>query len=289
VTSDFSTTTLSAGINWGYPITEYQNLRFGFAYQDAELVTSTFSSQQALEWVLSNGNPFTISENIVGTQVQSLELVAGWSFDSRNAVLFPTSGTRIAMNLNASVPGSEVEYFVTGIDFTKYVQMPGRWRFKINSELAYGDAFGETTALPPYRNRYGGGPGSVRGFKESTLGPIDQRGNPYGGNFLFANQLELIIPTPAKIAGSTRIALFYDFGGVFSTGGVSFFDRLGDPMDYDFNYDRLKKSVGLGVEWLAPLGLLRFSYSVPLNEDVQTDRFFGDEVERFQFSIGNAF
>jgi hypothetical protein len=26
-----------------------------------------------------------------------------------------------------------------------------------------------------------------------------------------------------------------------------------------------------------------------LNEDVQTDRFFGDEVERFQFSIGNAF
>jgi outer membrane protein insertion porin family len=289
VTSDFSTTTLSAGVNWGYPITEYQNLRFGFAYQDAELVTSTYSSQQALEWVLNNGNPFTISESIVGTQVQSLELVAGWSFDSRNAVLFPTSGTRIAMNLNASVPGSEVEYFVTGIDFTKYVQMPGRWRFKINSELAYGDAFGETTALPPYRNRYGGGPGSVRGFKESTRGPIDQRGNPYGGNFLFANQLELIIPTPAKIAGSTRIALFYDFGGVFSTGGVSFFDRLGDPMDYDFNYDRLKKSVGLGVEWLAPLGLLRFSYSVPLNEDVQTDRFFGDEVERFQFSIGNAF
>ena len=60
-------------------------------------------------------------------------------------------------------------------------------------------------------------------------------------------------------------------------------------MDYDFDYDRLKKSVGLGVEWLAPLGLLRFSYAMPLNEDDATDRFYGDEVERFQFSIGNAF
>ena len=114
-------------------------------------------------------------------------------------------------------------------------------------------------------------------------------GNPYGGNLLFANQFELIIPTPEKIAGSTRIALFFDVGGVFSTGGVNFFDKLGDPIDYGFDYDKLKKSVGLGVEWLAPLGLLRFSYAMPLNEDAATDRFYGDEVERFQFSIGNAF
>ena len=77
-------------------------------------------------------------------------------------------------------------------------------------------------------------------------------GNPYGGNLLFANQFELIIPTPEKIAGSTRIALFFDVGNVFSTGGVSFFDKLGDPIDYGFDYDKLKKSVGLGVEWLGP-------------------------------------
>ena len=134
----------------------------------------------------------------------------------------------------------------------------GRWLFKVNSELAYGDAFGETTALPPYRNRYAGGPGSVRGFKESTLGPLDSLRNPYGGNLLFANQFELVIPTPAKIAGSTRIALFYDVGNVFSTGGVNFYDRLGDPIDYDFDYDKLKKSVGIGVEWLAPLGSIAF-------------------------------
>jgi outer membrane protein insertion porin family len=289
VTSDFSTTTLSAGMNWGYEITEYQQLRFGFAYQNAELLASGFSSQQARDWVQRNGNPFTVSDNVFGTKVQSLELVTGWSFDSRNRVLFPDSGMRLGANFSAAVPGSEVEYYVAGFNLEKYTRLPGRWRFKINSELSYGDAFGDTTALPPFRNRYGGGPGSVRGFKESTLGPLDDRRNPYGGNLLVANQFELIIPTPEKIAGSTRIALFYDVGGVFSTGGVDFFDKLFDPIDYDFDYDRLKKSVGLGIEWLAPLGLLRFSYAIPLNEDEETDRFYGDEVERFQFSIGNAF
>ena len=288
VTSDFSTTTLSGGLNWRYPVANRQWVTFGFSYQDAELLTSSFSSRQALEWVQNNGESFEVEGGFLGTAVKSLDLVTGWQYDTRNAALFPTAGTRMSMGLNASVPGSDVEYYVASADFTKYIPLRGDWMFRINSELSYGDAFGDTTALPPFRNRYGGGPGSVRGFKESYLGPRDDLGNPYGGNIMFANQFELVVPTPEKFAGSTRIALFFDVGGVFSTG-VSFFDKLGDPIDYSFDYDKLKKSVGFGVEWLAPLGLLRFSYATPLNDDAATDRFYGDEVERFQFSIGNAF
>ena len=97
------------------------------------------------------------------------------------------------------------------------------------------------------------------------------------------------MPTPAKIAGSTRVALFFDSGNVFSSDGTRFYDKLGDPIDYHFAYDKLKKSVGIGVEWLAPLGLLRFSYAIPLTKDAATDRYFGDQTEGFQFSIGNAF
>jgi outer membrane protein insertion porin family len=289
-TSDFSTKTLSAGMNWGYPIANFQRVTLGFAYQDAQLLTSQYSSAQALQWVLNNGEPFDVGGLLaIGTNVKSLDLVAGWQYETRNRALFPTLGTRFSAGLTATVPGSDVEYYVTNLDFTKYVPLRGRWLMRLHSELSYGDAYGETTALPPFRNRYGGGPQSVRGFKESWLGPRDSFGNPYGGNVLFANQFELVIPTPEKIAGSTRMTMFFDVGNVFSTGGVSFFDKLGDPIEYDFDYGKLKKSVGIGVEWLAPLGLLRFSYAMPLNDDAATDRFYGDEVERFQFSIGNAF
>jgi outer membrane protein insertion porin family len=70
---------------------------------------------------------------------------------------------------------------------------------------------------------------------------------------------------------------------------VAFTDRLGDPITYEFDSSELKQSVGIAAEWLAPLGLFRFSYALPLNETSATDRIFGDRVERFQFSIGNAF
>src|SRR5690606_21744734 len=53
-TSQFSTETLSTGMSWQYPITEYQYFNFGFQYQDSELLTSSFSSQQARDWVQRN-------------------------------------------------------------------------------------------------------------------------------------------------------------------------------------------------------------------------------------------
>jgi len=289
--SQFSTTTASAGISWGYLIKEYQNVRFGVTYQKADLATSALSSQQARDWVTANGG-HTIDPlaGIDTTSVQSIELLAGWAYDSRNATLFPTRGTRFGASITASIPQSDVEYYIVGLDFTKYMHLVGRWLFRINSSVSYGEPYGNTlVGIPPYRNRYAGGPNSVRGYRESTLGPKDSNGNPYGGNMLVANQLEIIVPTPAKIAGSTRVSIFFDSAGVFSDDGTRFFDKLGDPIDYHFAYDKLKRSVGIGVEWLAPLGLLRFSYAIPLNEDVATDRFFGDQVERFQFSIGNAF
>ena len=37
------------------------------------------------------------------------------------------------------------------------------------------------------------------------------------------------------------------------------------PVEYDFEYDKLKHSTGIAVQWLAPLGLFRFSYAFPMN------------------------
>lgn len=291
-TSDFSTQTLTAGLTWGVPISERQRLSFGFSLQRAQLLTSVFSSNQQREWVLANGDSFAVEgiDGVFGTEVASLDLITGWLFENRNRAIFPDAGMRVSANLSTALPGSDIEYYVASFNLEKYFRLPGALRFRINSDLAFGDAYGDTTsALPPYRNFYGGGPNSVRGFKESYLGPLDSRGNPNGGNMLVANQFELILPLPEKIGGSARMSLFYDIGNVFHTGGVSFYDKLGAPIDYDFDYDRLKQSYGLSVEWLAPMGLLKFSYAVPLNADSATDRFYGDEVERFQFSMGNAF
>jgi outer membrane protein insertion porin family len=292
-TSDFSTTNAGATIEYGYPITEYQFLNFGVSYNRAELLASTFSTKQAQEWVTNNGNPFIqgvgTGGEFFGTDFDTYELIAGWSFDSRNRSLFANRGTRQRLFVNYTLPGSEVEYWTARFNYTQYIPLFGRWTLRLNSELGYGEALDETTALPPYKQFFSGGPQSVRGFKESWLGPRDSFGRPYGGNVLVTGQVELIIPLPEKWSGSTRASFFYDVGNVFSTGEVSFTDKLGTPVSYDPDFNELKTSVGVAVQWLAPMGLFRFSYAVPLNEFSGNDRYYGDVTEAFQFSIGQAF
>jgi outer membrane protein insertion porin family len=79
-------------------------------------------------------------------------------------------------------------------------------------------------------------------------------------------------------------------GNVFSTGNRhAFRGRDGQPIEYGYEYDKLKHSTGLAVQWLAPLGVFRFSYAVPLNAYKGDAHFYPDEDERFQFSVGQAF
>jgi outer membrane protein insertion porin family len=292
--SDFSTTSAGATIDYGYPISEFQMLSLGLSYQHAELLASSSSTLQAQEWVLNNGNPFIEDTgsgfSFFGTEFDSYEIIAGWTYDSRNRSLFANRGTRQQLVLSLAVPGSDVEYYSARYNFTKYIPLwKSKWVVRVNAELGISEALGDTTAAPPYKQFYGGGPQSVRGYKESYLGPRDSFGNPYGGNVLVASQLELILPLPEKWASQARASLFYDVGNVFNTGEVSFTDRLGSPIEYKPEFDDLRTSVGIGVQWLAPLGLFRFSYAYPLNAYKGNDRYFGDEVERFQFSIGQAF
>jgi outer membrane protein insertion porin family len=97
---------------------------------------------------------------------------------------------------------------------------------------------------------------------------------------------------PAKWRSSARVSAFFDIGNVFETGSkLTFYGPDGvTPADYRFHVQSLKRSVGVAVQWLAPLGLFRFSFGIPLNA-TQSDNLttWGDETEGFQFSIGQAF
>jgi outer membrane protein insertion porin family len=194
--------------------------------------------------------------------------------------------------VTAAAPGSDVEYYIFNYDYLQLFPLWKRWTAALSSDLAYGNALGsKTTSIPPYRQFFAGGPESIRGFSESRLGPKDGFGNPYGGNLKVVGRAELLFPVPQKWRASTRISAFFDIGNVFSQGaGVNFVgrDRV-TPVDYKFDYNELKQSTGLAVQWLAPLGVFRFSYAIPLNEYRGDAVRYGDETESFQFTIGSAF
>ena len=106
-----------------------------------------------------------------------------------------------------------------------------------------------------------------------------------------SGRVELLIPTPEKFRASAQGSVFFDIGNVFMTGDAYTFTGLDGvtPVDYDFEYGNLRQSVGVAVQWLAPLGVFRFSYALPLNTFKGDGIRFPDEEERFQFTIGQAF
>jgi outer membrane protein insertion porin family len=298
--SDFSSKSFSAGLEFGYPITEYQGLRFGGSATRSELLTTSNSSaQQAQNWVKQNGKPYSRSlvdvfgniNEVFGSRFTALELSASWYSQTLNRGQFADRGQRQVFTLTSSVPGTDVEYWVADYEFVQYVPIWRRFTGLLNLHLAYGGAFGGTTGLPPYRLFFGGGPDTVRGFQESRMGPKDDYGNPYGGNMLVVGRTEIIIPMPQKFQTSARLSLFHDIGNVFSTGnGTEFFGRDGlTPVTYKFKFANLRRSAGVSVEWLAPLGLFRFSYAIPLNATKGSTVLYPDQKEGFQFSIGQAF
>jgi outer membrane protein insertion porin family len=295
--SEFATKTYLAGIEFGYPVTEYQVVRLGASYQHVDLATSTASSTQIQNWLQSNGNTYfrrVGSDYVPGTTYDTIEASLGWTYDSRNRTLFPTAGALHSLLLTATAPAMDVQYAIANYQYQQLLRIPlpllSSIPFAVSARIGYGTGLGRTTSLPPNRNFYLGGPDSVRGFREGTIGPRDSLGNPYGGNASVATQVEAILPLPEKFASSARVSLFFDAGNAFYYGSnVSFKDKAGFDTHYHFSPQNLDTSAGLAVQWLAPLGLFRFSLGMPINYQHNTWKHYGEDTEIFQFSIGNAF
>ncbi len=298
--SKFDTTTGAIGLDYGWPLSEFQSVRAGISAQHSDLFTDpNQSAAQSLQWVQNNGNPYTRSSNVgippieytyYGTKFDTFPISLGWGYDSRNRSIFATSGARHILNLSYTVPGSDVEFYAITYDYLQFLPLTRWFTLMNNFEAGYAEPLGSTTAIPPYRNFYAGGAESVRGYRASTLGPKDTFGNPYGGNIKLTNQLELLLPMPEKFSGSARASVFFDAGYAFSNDNVQFYgpDNV-TPVDYNFSFDKLRYSTGVAVQWLAPMGVFRFSYAIALNAQKGSATQYKDETEGFQFSIGQAF
>ncbi len=154
---------------------------------------------------------------------------------------------------------------------------------RLRSSLGYGDGYGDTDRLPFYKNYFAGGFGSVRGYRDNTLGPRscavalcpnDPDPEVVGGNILIEGGAELVVPTPfAANNRQLRTVLFFDAGNVYDT------EIPGAAVDIT----RLRYSAGVSLAWLTAIGPLSFSLSRPINKQ---DR---DDTQNFQFTIGQGF
>ncbi|ROH91204.1 outer membrane protein assembly factor BamA [Stagnimonas aquatica] len=261
--SGFNSNTIGADLTYGIPLSEFVALRIGGGVTQTAIETfPAYSADEVLRFVRENGSSFT-----------DFTLRTGITRDTRNRTFFASRGTLNRLNLDVTVPGSGIEFYNLFYQHQQYIPLFYKFFIEFDGTVGYVDTYGDSSTVPPYENYFAGGPRTVRGYKDGTLGPRDTPfNNPYGGKLRTTAQTELIIPTPLDSDGkSSRVSLFYDVGNIFAEPG-------------QFEVNELRQSMGLAVSYFTPfLGLLQLSYSFPLNAKPQ------DEVDRFQITFGSGF
>lgn len=270
---DYLTDVGVAGMNFGLPITDTSRAGLGIRYRYTKftagnsLLAQTFATDQ-------------------GDQFNDFLLTASYTKDSRDQAIFPTKGGFQSLRAEVSVPGSDLQFFRLTYTHRRYIPLIRRFVLSLDADLGYGGGFGDTKDLPFFEHFFAGGSGSVRGWKENTLGPrettLDE--DPAGGNIKMVGSIQLFAPPPVEgeFAKTLRLGAFFDFGNVWTTSNPTFSDQeLVTPRG--FSLSDVRYSAGLSLTWMSPVGALSASIARPFNDKAE------DKTQMFQFSVGQTF
>lgn len=259
----FDSRVIGASVNFGIPISEYNDIITSLGYENTKLSQDGFFAQEVQNFINDKGNNFDI-----------VRFSVGYSHDTRNKTILPTKGMLHQISAEIALPsfGNSLEFYKLNYRTQFFYPLVADFIFALKGEFGYGNGFGKDEELPFFENFYAGGPRSVRGYKENTLGPRDSFGRPLGGNIKVVGGAEIIIPVPflKKYVDSVRLSSFFDAGNVYGKND-------------NFNIGELRYSAGLGAIWVSPFGLVSISIAKPIGNKP------GDQTQQFQFNFGTNF
>ncbi|NHZ79397.1 outer membrane protein assembly factor BamA [Massilia sp. CCM 8695] len=253
-------------VSYGVPFSETDTVYFGVGVERTTIETDVTSPVRYKEYVRQITK---IDTGIGSATTNALPLTAAWQRDSRDSAITPSSGRYQRVNLELDVVG-DTKYYRAVYNQEWYRPITNKITLALRGELDYGQGI-RKSPYPVFKNFYGGGIGSVRGYLSSSLGVVDRNGDAVGGAKRLIGNAELQMPFPGSGADrSLRWFGFADAGQVYGE-------------DQKMRLNELRYSAGLGVSWISPVGPLKLSYAKPLNAKP------GDRLERFQFQMGTGF
>lgn len=291
--SSYSLDSYGAGVNLGYPINETSRLSYGLSAQQDKIKPGTYPVEEILAFIDKEGDSF-----------MNFKASAGWSESTLNKGVMATKGHSQGLSLQTTLPGSDLSFYKLEYNAQLFTPLTETYTLRFHTELGYADSFGSTSKMPFYENYYGGGFGSVRGFRAGSLGSRstpyqgggnpsladpDQKPQPFGGNVKLIGGVEVLFPLPfVEDQRSLRSTVFWDVGNVFDTNcsnaqknGVTGGRKKDDSCS--ISPSNLASAVGVGLTWITAMGPLSFSVAAPVQKPQNADTQF------FQFSLGQTY
>ena len=259
----YQVSTAGLGLNFGVPITEFDRIYAGVSLERNTIGLYSNSPAAYREYVRNYGDTTTAA--ILNT---------GWAKDTRDSALAPTKGS--FTRLKADLGTGSLEYYLLSAQQQLFLPLSRDYTIAFNAMFDYGKSYSDLP-YPIIKNVYAGGIGTVRGYSQSSLGPIDPLTGTYlGGSKRVVGNVQLYLPFPGTQKDrSLRWYIFGDGGQVYGTDGFG--------NDTAIDLSQLRYSAGIGLSWISPIGPLQLSLAKPLNAKP------GDNTQVFQFQIGTGF
>ena len=259
--SGFDTGTIGGNLLVGFNYNEYmfQRISYGLTWTRLRGI-SQFASQFVRE---QEGT--TVTSNVT----QNIAI------DRRNNVIDPTDGWFIGMTNELAGLGGTEHYLRTDWRFGYYYMPFEGWPISLTGRVGW--IIGLNDELRIFQ-RYQLGGQNLRGFDDAGVSPRDaQTQDALGGDWIATLRAELEIPLGLPEELGITPKLFSDWGTIGSPKDL----RVSDQPILDSQ--KIRGSVGVGVEWESPVGPITIDWAYILSKEDF------DETESFRVNFGQRF
>jgi outer membrane protein insertion porin family len=190
----------------------------------------------------------------------------GIGYNNTDDYFFPTTGVIARATSEIAGLGGDEKY-IKNIIKAKYFYPLTDKTYKTTAVLKYrviAGAIIKNGYLPINEKFYLGGAKTLRGFSWYSVAPKDSEGNLIGGRYEFVTGPE--ISTPLSLKSRIWLTGFIDYGAIGE-------DKL----------NITRSSYGFQIDWITPMGPLSFIWAWPIKSEK------GDDLQRFEFSLGASF
>lgn len=256
--SSLDQTTTAATPRFSYPITENlsQQVYYRIRHDEVDNVTTTAS-----RFIQAQKGGYVTSA-----------LGHTLTYDRRDDRIEPTTGYVLRLSQEGAGLGGSERYIKNIVSGTKFYTITDDVIMSVGAEAGMINALGKDVRLP---NRFFIGGDSFRGFETGGIGPRDRTTrDALGGERYYKGEADVSFPIGLPNEFGIKGRLFSEVGSLWQTS-----DSGPEVVDDS----SLRASIGTGLQWKSPLGLIRVDFGVPV---IKTEF---DEKELVRVNFGSRF